>query len=82
MLSATFPWVFWNPIGLFTSVTVTVFFACAACFAGPLAWARVSPSSMTPLVGTNYKPVDDDERGIIREAVKIERLGAVLGELQ
>jgi beta-barrel assembly-enhancing protease len=46
--------------------------ACTGCFAGSLAFARVSPSSLTPLVGANYKPVDDDERGLWQACEKLE----------
>jgi Zn-dependent protease with chaperone function len=45
---------------------------CALCFAGMSALARVSPSSMTPLVGTGYKPVDIDERGLWQACERLE----------
>ena len=45
---------------------------CMLCFGGMSAFARVSPSSMTPLVTPGYEPVDMDERGLWQACDQLE----------
>ncbi|MBA3835426.1 MAG: M48 family metalloprotease, partial [Sphingomonas sp.] len=46
--------------------------ALAAASATGTATARVPPSSMVPLIGPGYRPVDADERGMWQQMERVE----------